>query len=228
LRIGSVNATVAGVALGASMGLPGNVNAWLLGADSQVEGGNAEFVAWHLTPSGYFQMGPRWVLSLFGIVLAFLVVPCLTRLSMGDYSRGDHRLSFGGRSLIWGFFVVKIAILLGIAYYASIDLGCSFVQPLSHLAGLIQGASSFALCLLGVSWAFRDQQQRCPVCLCRMAHPVEVGQLSRTFLEWNGTELVCASGHTLLHIPETPTSWFGARRWLYLDGSWQFLFARPR
>jgi hypothetical protein len=81
LRVGSVNATIGGVALGASMGLPGNVNAWLLGADSQVGGGNAEFVAWHLTPAGYFQMGPRWVLSLFGIVLAFLVLPCLTYLS---------------------------------------------------------------------------------------------------------------------------------------------------
>jgi hypothetical protein len=227
LRVGSVNATVVGVALGASMGLSGKVNAWLLGPDSQVGSNNVEFVAWHLTPSGYFQMGPRWVLSLFGIILGFLVVPCLTRLSMGDYSSGHHALSLGRRSLIWGFFVAKIIVSLGIVYFASIDFGCSFVQPLSHLAGLIQGASSFALCLLGVSWAIRDQQQRCPVCLSCMAHPVEVGQLSRTFLEWNGTELVCASGHTLLHIPETPTSWFGAQRWLYLDGSWQFLFARP-
>jgi hypothetical protein len=227
LRVGSVNVTIAGVALGASVGLPGNVNAWLLGPDSQVGRNNAEFVAWHLTPSGYFQMGPRWVLSVFGIVLAFLVVPCLTRLSVGDHSSGHHTLSLGRRSLIWGFFVAKITVLLGIVYFASIDFGCSFVQPLSHLAGLMQGASSFALCLLGVSWAFRDQQQRCPVCLSRMAHPVDVGQLSRTFLDWNGTELVCASGHTLLHIPKTPTSWFGSQRWLYLDGSWQFLFARP-
>ena len=227
LRVGSANFTIAGVALGASMGLPGNVNAWLLGSDAQVRSNYAEFVAWHLTPAGYFQMGPRWVLSWFGIILAFLVVPCLTRLSMGDFSSAHQPISLGRRSLIWGFFVTKITVLLGTVYFASIDVGCSFVQPLSHLAGLIQGASSFMFCLLGVSWAFRDQQQRCPVCLSRMAHPVEVGQLSRTFLEWNGTELACASGHTLLHIPEFPTSWFGGQRWLYLDGSWQFLFLRP-
>ena len=227
LHVGSVDYELVGVALGASMGLSGKANAWLLGPDSQVGSNSHEFVAWHLTPAGYFQMGPRWVLSLFGIVLAFLVVPCITHLSIGDYDSGHYKTSLGRRSLIWGFFIVKIAVLLGVVYFASIDFGCSFVQPLSHLAGLIQGASSFTLCLFGVSWAFRDQQQRCPVCLSCMAHPVEVGQLSRTFLEWNGTELICANGHTLLHIPETPTSWFGAQRWLYLDGSWQFLFARP-
>jgi hypothetical protein len=227
LHVGSVDYTLVGVALGASMGLSGEANAWLLGPDSHVENSSQEFVVWHLTPAGYFQMGPRWVLSLFGIALAFLVVPCITHLSMGDYDSGHCKTSLCRRSLIWGFFIAKMALVLGIAYFASIDLSCSFVQPLSHLAGLLQGASSFTLCLFGVSWAFRDQQRRCPVCLSRMAHPVEVGQLSRTFLEWNGTELVCASGHTLLHIPETPTSWFGAQRWLYLDRSWQFLFARP-
>ena len=61
----------------------------------------------------------------------------------------------------------------------------------------------------------------------RMAHPVRVGQPSRTFLEWNGTELICERGHVLLHVPEIPTSWFGAQRWVCLDGSWRFLFARP-
>jgi hypothetical protein len=60
-----------------------------------------------------------------------------------------------------------------------------------------------------------------------MVHPVQVGQPSRTFLDWSGTEMVCERGHTLLHIPEMPTSWFRAQRWVCLDGSWQFLFARP-
>src|SRR2546429_7716730 len=55
---------------------------------------------------------------------------------------------------------------------------------------IIQSGSAFALCILGLSWAFRDQQRRCPVCLRRMAHPVEVGQPMRTFLAWNGTELI--------------------------------------
>jgi hypothetical protein len=32
-------------------------------------------------------------------------------------------------------------------------------------------------------------------------------------------------GHTLLHLPGGPTSWFGAPGWLFLDPSWSFLFA---
>jgi hypothetical protein len=32
-------------------------------------------------------------------------------------------------------------------------------------------------------------------------------------------------GHTLLHVPGLPTSWFSTQRWLYLDTSWGFLFA---
>ena len=70
-----------------------------------------------------------------------------------------------------------------------------------------------------------QQRQRCPVCLRRVTHPARVGLASRTFLGWNGTEMVCLGGHTLLHVPSLPTSWFGAPRWLYLDHSWDFLFA---
>src|SRR5256884_396260 len=115
-----------------------------------------------------------------------------------------------------------------LVYYASVDFGCSLLQPSSQFSAYIQSGSAFALCILGLSWAFRDQQRRCPVCLRRMAHPVEVGQPMRTFLAWNGTELICERGHTLLHIPAIPISWFGTQRWVCLDASWQFLLARRK
>jgi hypothetical protein len=38
-------------------------------------------------------------------------------------------------------------------------------------------------------------------------------------------ELICIGGHGLLHVPEMPTSWFSEQRWLYLDSSWEVLFA---
>jgi hypothetical protein len=34
-------------------------------------------------------------------------------------------------------------------------------------------------------------------------------------------------GHTLLHVPSLPTSWFSSQRWMFLDSSWEFLFAGP-
>jgi hypothetical protein len=72
-----------------------------------------------------------------------------------------------------------------------------------------------------------DQRRRCPVCLQMLRNPVRVGQPSRNFLAWNGTELICVAGHGFLHVPEMPTSWFSTQRWLYLDASWRSIF-RPQ
>ncbi len=223
LHVGPINAIVAGVAFDGSTGLPGGANAWLLGADPQVGTAQSEFVVGHLSPVGYVEDG-RWGLSVGGILLAFLVWPFVRRPSIGEYALGSNKPSLATRSRFWAFLIIKIAALLATAYFASVDLACLFVQPFSESSKYIQAASSIALCILGLGWAFRDQQRRCPVCLRRMAHAVEVGQPSRTFLDWNGSELICERGHALLHIPQIPTSWFDTQRWVCLDGSWQFLF----
>lgn len=227
LRVRSVDAVIAGVASRSASSLPGNASAWLVDADSSPASDGPQFVAGHLTSLGYFRAGPRWALSLFGIILAALLVPYIVHSTIGGYCEGAPKPSLMRRGRFWAFLVAKIAILLAIVYFSSVDLSSSLAQPSSLFSGLVQGISAFALCLWGLSWALRDQQQRCPVCLRRMCYPVEVGQVSRTFLSWNGTELVCERGHVLLHIPEIPTSWFGARRWVCLDRSWQFLFSGP-
>jgi len=224
LHVGSIDATVAGVASGGSSALPGRVNAWLLDSDPQIASATPEFIVGHLSPAGYFDDG-RWACSFLGVLLAFLVLPFVAHGSIGDYSSRSQKPPLARRILFWAFLIAKISAIVGIVYFTSVDLACVVVQPFSALSSNIQAASAVVLCLLGTSWAFRDQRQRCPYCLRRMVHPVQVGQPSRTFLAWNGTELVCERGHTLLHIPEIPTSWFGAQRWVCLDRSWQFLFA---
>jgi hypothetical protein len=78
--------------------------------------------------------------------------------------------------------------------------------------------------ILSVRWVLRDQQQRCPVCLRLLINPVCIGQASQTFLGWYGTELMCAKGHGVLHVPEIPTSSSSATRWIRLDPSWSGLF----
>jgi hypothetical protein len=225
LHVGSLDAMIAGVASDSSTGLPGDARAWVLSSDPQIASDNEEFVVGHLSPVGYFNDG-RWALSVGSILLAFLVLPFITRLSLGEYGSGTRKPSLATRSRFWTFLLSKIALVVAIIYYGSFDLACLLVHPFSPSSEYVQCASSVVLCVLTLRWAFRDQQRRCPICLGRMAHPVEVGQPSRTFLAWNGTELVCECGHTLLHIPEVSTSWFAAQRWVYLDRSWQFLFAR--
>jgi hypothetical protein len=120
LHIGSVAAIIAGVAFRGSMGLPGGADVWLLGSDPQVGDGTSEFVVGHLSPVGYFDDG-RWALSAGGILLGFLILPFVSRPSIGEYSIGSQKPSLARRSRFGAFLVAKIATLLAIAYFASVD-----------------------------------------------------------------------------------------------------------
>jgi hypothetical protein len=139
----------------------------------------------------------------------------------------SRKLAWSKRLRRWGFLACKLGLLLPIVYFVPIDL--AHLRPVidPFTSEYIQLLSSFSICLFGLRWSLRDQRQRCPVCLRKLTHPARVGEPSRTFLAWNGMELMCAGGHGLLHVPEMPTSWFSTQRWLYLDPSWEVLFAEP-
>jgi hypothetical protein len=79
--------------------------------------------------------------------------------------------------------------------------------------------------VLAFRWILIDQRRRCPVCLRLLSHPTRIGGLSHVFLEWCGTEFICARGHGLLHVPEVATSSYGSQRWPPLDPSWSSLFS---
>lgn len=161
---------------------------------------------------------------LFAIVVAFLALPATTSLPLGEYSVSTRKLSWSKRFLRWIYLAAKIVLILPLVYFAAVDLAHLSTSFTPETSEWIQLVSSFSICLFALRWALRDQRKRCPVCLGRLSHPARVGQPSRTFLAWNGTELICAGGHGLLHVPELPTSWFCTQRWLYLDSSWNVLF----
>ncbi|WP_348270075.1 hypothetical protein P8936_06500 [Edaphobacter paludis] len=139
----------------------------------------------------------------------------------------SRKRSWSTRLRRWSFLDTKIFLLLPIVYFVSLDL--AYLRPsVDALSSeYIQIIASFSICLFGLRWTLRDQRQRCPVCLGKLTHPARVGQPSRNFLAWNGTELICVGGHGLLHVPDIPTSWFSEQRWLYLDPSWEVLFVEP-
>ena len=121
------------------------------------------------------------------------------------------------------FLAIKFSLLLPVIYLVPLDL--AHAAPFQTVTSeYVQLIASFLIALFGFRWALKDQRKRCPVCLCTLTHPARVGQPSRNFLAWHGTELICADGHGLLHVPELPTSWFATQRWLYLDTSWSSLF----
>lgn len=254
VQIGSRAAVVGGVAPPGFWRLPGKVDGWLLVPDAGIAG-RTGFVIGHVSPASDYNgriqswdmaaprpdgivgdfacvpltertRGPN-DLFLFSLLLACLALPATTSLPLGEYRVTKQKLSWSTRLRRWGFLASKIALLLPIVYFASLDLAHLRTSMDLLTSQYIQLASSFSICLFGLRWVLRDQRQRCPMCLRRLTNPARVGQPSRNFLAWNGTELICVAGHGLLHIPEIQTSWFDTQRWLYLDPSWDVLFADP-
>ena len=161
----------------------------------------------------------------FALFLALVALPAVISVSLGESDVTSHRPSFRQRISRILFLAAKFTLVAAIGFCASLDLAYGNSIGYSSFAECSQLLWCFTICLFGFRWAVADQRQRCPVCLRRVTNPASVGLASRTFLGWNGTEMMCVGGHALLHVPSLPTSWFGGQRWLYLDSSWDFLFA---
>jgi hypothetical protein len=256
MRVGQRLARIVGVAPRGAWSLPGDADAWLLEQNSAMYPDGKGYVLGHLTREGQSEMWTSrvqivshnsdgsedylwgvsfaqrkqgaWNIYLFTVLLAFLALPAVTSVSLGEYSFSTHRPSWSSRVGCWGFLAAKAALLLPIAYFSSLDFAYWDASRHGAASEYVQLAASFSICLFGMRWVLLDQRGRCPVCLRRVSNPARVGLASRTFLAWNGTELICQGGHTLLHVPGAPTSWFSTQRWLYLDPSWEFLFAGSR
>ncbi|WP_213804399.1 hypothetical protein [Granulicella sp. dw_53] len=252
VRDGLREAMVIGVAPSGVWRLPGKVDAWVLEPETEAPPVGLGFVVAHLKPSAeHDRWGERWRMSsltphsgaqdflcvslaerthrswgifLFTIFLACLSLPATTSLPLGEYRVHSHRLPWSTRLRRWAFLGCKLALLLPVVYFVSLDLAYLRVTFSPVSSDYIQMVVSFSICLFGLRWMLRDQRQRCPVCLGKLTHPARVGEPSRNFLGWNGMELICVGGHGLLHVPEIQTSWFGTQRWLYLDPSWDVLF----
>jgi hypothetical protein len=175
-----------------------------------------------VTPPG--PTSPRTVdivqIVLTFAVLAFLLVPVTTRFYAGEYAASRYAPGGFTRIRRWVFFAAKVALLVVIVPCGCLDLGG--VSFLRFLPTGILFAYIFAF-----RWAIADQRERCPVCLRRLTNPTRIGEASHAFLEWYGTEFICARGHGLLHVPEIPTSCYSASRWQYLDPSWSSLPSAP-
>ncbi len=161
---------------------------------------------------------------LFALLLACLALPATTSLPLGDYPVNSNHVPWTTRVRRWAFLALKFVLIVALVYFASFDLAYASSSFSVDTSELIELSSAFWGLLFAFRWALRDQRKRCPVCLRTLTNPARVGQFSRNFLAWNGTELVCLSGHGLLHVPDLSTSWFGSQRWLYLDPSWTGLF----
>jgi hypothetical protein len=162
---------------------------------------------------------------LFTLIVAVLTLPATTALPLGEYPRLSGRLPWAVSGRRWLFLLGKVSLIVPLVCLSSVDVAYGIPSLSSTSTQYIQLGLSYFGFLFAFRWILEDQRRRCPVCLRVLSNPARVGEASRNFLAWNGTELICAGGHGLLHIPELPTSWFSTQRWLSLDASWGSLFS---
>jgi len=136
--------------------------------------------------------------------------------------RSEKLLSTRAR---WNLFLTaKILLTLILVFFGAI----AAAAPLRIFIG--RSADWFELVLwafavtAGLRWALLNQERRCQRCLRILNQPTRIGPPSRNFLDWNGTELACADGHGLLHVPEMQGSWCWYDRWVELDSTLQTIW----
>jgi len=254
VKVGIHNAVFGGILTDGQWRLPGRFDAWLIeppaDASTIPDTARGYILARRIPTAENAKLGERWgmyapepdggfesyeftalssteriptAIYIFTILLALLALPATTSLPLGEYPAGAQHISWPLRLRRWMFLSIKFSLLLPMIYFVSLDVAYAPSLPPSQ-AQYIQIVASFLVALFSFRWALKDQRRRCPVCLATLTNPVRVGEPSRSFLAWNGTELICGGGHGLLHVPELPTSWFTTQRWLYLDSSWSGVF----
>jgi hypothetical protein len=128
------------------------------------------------------------------------------------------------------FFAAKSLLLLLAVLLAGLEFtsACSITmiggtdllaEPLSTWLFLIG-------CMTALTWSIHDHRVRCRECMRRLGLAAHVGCPGSLLLSWAGTELVCISGHGMLHVPEMPSCWLEPERWTALDSSWRELFVQ--
>jgi hypothetical protein len=161
---------------------------------------------------------PSGIQGVAFMFAAVLLLPLYTSVRLGEYPATRHSPRGSMRLIRWCFLGLKVALLAPSVYWG-MQLAGALLGPPVQAHGLLIGY------VLALRWALLDQRRRCPVCLRVLTNPTPIGCPSQTFLEWYGTELICARGHGLLHVPEILTSCYSSPRWLYLDRSWSSLFS---
>jgi hypothetical protein len=133
----------------------------------------------------------------------------------------------------WNLFLVaKVALTLLVCFLGTMlvmePVRVLAAQVVPHgmiwLADWVELIFSAVVVTTALRWALLNQERRCQRCLKLLSEPTRVGPGSRNFLEWNGTELVCAEGHGRLHVAEMQGSWCWYDLWLEIDSGWHGIF----
>jgi hypothetical protein len=170
----------------------------------------------------------RYVGSYLLFVLLAMASAMVVVYARADTGVGRAPLTLADRVRWWSFLAAKTMLLLAftglLAWTTARELSVYLygsVQPMTNGVGLWL---FMILSIAPLSWAIRDQQKRCRVCLRRLGTPIQIGAPGHVLLDWSGTEMVCPEGHGVLYLPDSMGNWLERDRWDNLDDSWAGLF----
>jgi hypothetical protein len=166
-----------------------------------------------------------WRAFFIALVMTLLALPASQPLSSRDARLEHQDLDRVLKMRAAGFLFLQMALVV-----VSSGLVALIVASIAHCSepteeSLFQAVVTFALALPLLRVVLHGHRYRCPHCLKPLGHAAVVGSPSASFLDWYGVELVCSQGHGLVHVPDMPTTWFPAPRWVALDASWSELFS---
>jgi hypothetical protein len=170
--------------------------------------------SWHAFAA--YVRGPFQRSAFAAVLVVFVSFAMASRghIEQGSTSKGR----FGLKRHI--FFAAKAALVLLLACLLSADICRPIYAFFPIWAYALQLLMFVPFALIGLRWAFADQEGRCKQCLRSLGGPARVGRPSHNLLEWNGTELACRHGHGRLNVPEMETSWCDRSQWVYLEPAW--------
>lgn len=155
---------------------------------------------------------------------SLLETPLIVFVSFATASRKHIEQSATNKKLSWMkrqlFFTSKMLLVLFLTFLLSTDICQPIHASLPNTSELFQIILFVIFALIGLRWAFLDQEQRCKHCVHSLGSPARVGRPSHNLLEWNGTELTCKQGHGLLSVPEMETSWCQSSQWIEPNARW--------
>lgn len=112
------------------------------------------------------------------------------------------------------FLGAKLASLLLLMYFLTLDMCSTIAFSFPHTCEYVQMLLFVIGSICGLRWAFQDQERRCKECLCLLNEPQRVGRPSHNLIEQSSNESACRKGHGFLSVPELETSWRQSSEWI--------------
>jgi hypothetical protein len=114
--------------------------------------------------------------------------------------------------LRWAAFLcAKLLMIIPLVFLSELDVA-------QMIGARYVGFAEMAVSVSGLSllfrWAVQDQRLRCPECLSRVQHPVQVGNAAHLLLDTQVTEYVCPRDHGFLQFDHETVDDLPHSRWI--------------